>query len=107
MGGDEVTQVVYRQLFLYRKRYGQNPVFLGPKKLHHQKNFDTYKVMASTCISNCKGLNEAKGFLTDGEEELFHAWKTELPKATHLRCTCHFENNSKQKLLEIGIREAK
>ena len=75
--------------------------------LHHKKNFDTYKVLASTCLSNCKRLSEAKGFITDGEEELFNAWKTELPKATHLRCIRHFQSNCKQKLQEIGIREAK
>ena len=107
MGQYEVTPVVYKQLFLRTKRYGQNPVFLGPTMLHHKKNFDTYKVLASTCVSNCKGLSEAKGFITDGEEELFRAWKTELPKATHLRCIRHFQSNCKQKLREIGIREAK
>ncbi|CAH3132305.1 unnamed protein product [Pocillopora meandrina] len=41
-----VTQVVYKQLFLRTKRYGQNPVFLVPTMLHHKKNFDTYKVLA-------------------------------------------------------------
>ena len=45
--------------------------------LHHKKNFDTHKVLASTNISNCKGLSEAKGFITDGEEELFHAYNVE------------------------------
>ncbi|KAJ7354914.1 hypothetical protein OS493_029023 [Desmophyllum pertusum] len=72
-----------------------------------QKNFDTFKVLASTCVSNCKGLANAKGYITDGEEELVRAWKSELPKATHLRCIRHFEGNCKQKLREIGIREAK
>lgn len=86
----EVTPVVYKQLFLRTKRYGQNPVFLSPTMLHHNKNFDTYKVLASTCVSNCKGLSETKGFITDGEEELFRAWKTELTKGTHLRCIRHF-----------------
>ena len=61
----------------------------------------------STCVSSCKGLTAAKGFITDGEEELFCAWKTELPKATHLRCIRHFQSNCKEKLRETGIREAK
>ena len=41
-----VTLVVYKQLFLRTKRYGQNPVFLVPTMLHHKKDFDTYKVLA-------------------------------------------------------------
>ena len=51
----------------------------------------------------CKGLADAKGYITHGEEELVPAWKTELPKATHLWCIRNFEANCKQKLCEIGI----
>lgn len=54
-----------------------------------------------------KGLSEAKGYITDGEEELDHAWRTELTKATHLRCIRHFKGNCKQKLHKIGISDAK
>ena len=39
------------------------------------------------------------------EEALDKAWKTELPKARHLRCVKHFETNCKQKLHAIGIKE--
>ena len=63
--------------------------------------------MVSTCVSSCKGLTAAKGFITDGEEELFRTWKTELPKATHLRCIRPFQSNCKEKLCETGIREAR
>ena len=94
-------------MFLRTKTFGQNPVFLSPTTLHHKKNFDTYKVLASTCVSSCKGLTAPKGFITDGEEKLFRAWKTELPKATHLRCIHYFQSNCKEKLRETGIREAK
>lgn len=107
MGEYEVTPVVYKHLFLKTKRQEESPVFLGPTMIHHKKNFDTYKVLSSTCVSNCKGLSQAKGYMTDGEEALDRAWKTELPKATHLRCIRHFEGNCKQKLRDIGITEAK
>ena len=80
MGQYEVTPVVYEQLFLRTKRYGQNLVFLGLTMLHHKKNFDTYKVLASTCVSSCKGLTAAKGFITDGEEEPFRGWKQGFQK---------------------------
>ena len=63
--------------------------------------------MASACVSSCKGLTVGKGFISDGEEEQLCAWKTELPKATHLRCIRHFQSNCKEKLRETGIREAK
>ena len=80
MGQYKVTPVVYKQLFLRTKRYGTGPVFIGPTMIHHKKDVDTYKVPASTCVSNCKGLTNAKGFVTDGEEELVQTWKTELTR---------------------------
>lgn len=107
MGEYEVTPVVYKQLFLRTKRYSKSPVFIGPTMIHHRKNFDTFNVLASTCVSNSKGLADTKGYITGGEE-LVLAWKTELPKATHLQCIHHFEGNCKQKLRKIGnIQDAK
>lgn len=46
--------------------------------LHHKKNFDTYKVLSSTTVGNCKGLSQAKGYITDGEEALDRASKSEF-----------------------------
>ena len=105
MGQFEVTPVVYKHLFLTSKRTGKNPVFLGPTMIHHRKDFQTYKVLASTCVTSCKGLDKCNGYITDGEQALDKAWKTELPKARHLRCVKHFETNCKQKLHAIGIKE--
>ena len=99
----EVTLIVYKPFFLRLKGYSQNPLSLGPTMLHHKKNFHTYKVLASTCISNCGGLSEAKGFIRDGKEELFCAWKTEVPKATNLRYIQHFQatiNKSSTRLVQ-------
>lgn len=107
MGRYEVTPVVYKNLLLKSTRTGEHPIFLGPTMIHHRKDFQTFKVLSSTCSTNCKGLEKAKGFITDGEEELVKAWKSEIPKAKHLRCVKHFENNCKDKLREIGIRETK
>lgn len=105
MGQFEVTPVVYKHLFLACKRTGKNPVFVGPTMIHHRKDFQTYKELASTCVTKCKGLENCKGYITDGEDTLDKAWKTELPKARHLRCVKHFEGNCKQKLNAIGIKE--
>ena len=107
MGQYKVTPVVYKQLFLRTKRYGTGPVFIGPTMIHHKKDVDTYKVPASTCASNCKGLTNAK--------KIRHRWRgrtgsnleNRAYKATHLRCVRHFEGSCKQKLHEIGIRDAK
>lgn len=53
-------------------------------------------------------MHSIKGkYITDEEEELDRAWKSELTKATHLRCIQHFEGNCKQKLREVGILDAK
>ena len=98
MGQFEVTPVVYKHLFLTSKRTGKTPVFLGPTMIHHSKDFQTYKVLSSTCVSSCKGLEKAKGYITDGSDALDKAWRTEIPKARHLRCMKHFESNCKQKL---------
>lgn len=105
MGQFEVTPVVYKHLFLTSKRTGNNPVFLGPTMIHHKKDFSTYKALSSACVTNCKSLEKCRGYITDGEEALDIAWRTELPKARHLRCVKHFEGNCKQKLNDIGIKE--
>ena len=55
MGQYKVTPVVYKQLFLRSKRYGTGPVFIGPTMIHQKKDVNTYKVLASTCVGNCKG----------------------------------------------------
>ena len=61
----EVTPVVYRHLFLTSKRTGNNPIFLGPTMIHHRKDFQTYKVLSSTCVAACKGLEKCRGYITD------------------------------------------
>ena len=105
MGQFEVTPVVYKHLFLTSERTGDNPVFLGPTMIHHKKDFSTYKALSFACVTNCKGLEKCRGYITDSEEALDIAWRAELPKARHLRCVKHFEGNCKQKLNYIGIKE--
>ena len=52
-------------------------------------------------------MSKAKGFITDGEENLQRVFKSELKNARSLRCFKFFENNYKEKLREIGIRHKK
>lgn len=105
MGQFEVTPIVYRHLLLTSKRTGNSPIFLGPTMIHHRKDFETYKVLSSTCVAVCKDMREkCKGYITDGEAALDMAFKSDLQKATHLRCAKHFEGNCKSELTKIGIR---
>ena len=49
----------------------------------------------------------AKGFITDGEENLQQAFEDELKNTRSYRCFKLFENNCKEKLREIGVRHKK
>ena len=61
--------------------------------IHHKKTYDAYRTLARTCESKCKGLSKAKGFITDGKENLQRVFKDELKNARSLRCFKLFENN--------------
>ena len=99
--------MVYRHVFLTSKRTGNNPIFLGPTMIHHRKDFQTYKVLSLTCVAACKGLEKCRGHIKDGETALEMPWKSDLPKATSLRCVKHFEGNCKAELYKTGIWEKK
>ena len=107
MGQFEVTPVVYKNLILKSQRTHESPIFLGPTMIHHKKTYDAYSSLAGTLVSKCKGFSKAKGFITDGEEELQRAFQNNLENAQSLRCFKHFESNCKEKLREIGIRQRK
>ena len=98
MGPFEVTPIVYQNLILTNKHTNNHPVFLGPTMVHHNKDYGTYKILSSTCVSKCKGFRNAKGFITDGEAPLQGAFEDDLSEATALRCFRHFEGNCKEHL---------
>ena len=75
--------------------------------MHHRKTIENYRIHSSVCATNINNLNQARDFMTDGEEALIHAWSADMPKAKHLRCFKHFEGNCKEKLRTIGICSAK
>ena len=66
-----------------------------------------YKVLSSTCVAACEGLEKCKGYVTDGEQALDAAFKKDFPKAKHLRCVKHFQENCNAQLHKIGIRDKK
>jgi len=82
-------------------------LFLGPTMIHHKKTYAAYRTLASTCAAKCKEITKAKGFITDGEENLYKAFEDEMKNARSLRCFKHFETNCKEKLRTTGIRKTK
>lgn len=107
MGPFEVTSIVYKHLFLKSKRTGEGPIFLGPTMLHYRKTLENYRILSSVCAAKIKYLNQARSFMTDGEEALIQAWSADMPKAKHLSCFKHFEDNCKEKLRTLGICNTK
>ena len=103
MGPFEVTPVVYKHLFLKSRRTGENPIFLGPTMLHHRKTSENYRILSSVCATNIKNLNQAKGFVTDGEESLIQAWSAEIHKAKHLRCFQTAKHKETNKLPNVSV----
>ena len=65
---------------------------------------------ACPCVAACKGLEKCRGYVTEGKTAVEMAWKSDLPKATSLRCVKHFESNSARQnciRLEYGRRSCK
>ena len=104
IGEFEVTPIVYHNLLLKNIKTGAFPIQLGPTMIHHRKDYDTYKSMSSACVARCKGLEKARAIVTDGEEMLINAWKSECRDAVMLRDFRHFRTNCSDKLHSIGIR---
>ena len=98
-----VTPIVYQHLLLEHRLRKNHPIMLGAILVHHDKKFSSYHYFASTLISLKPSLRNIIAFGTDGEEELFEAFQTQLPNTLHLRCFCHFRSNIKRKLLDLFI----
>ena len=103
LGKFEVTPVVFKNVLLKSKRTRESPIFLGPTMIHHSKTAVSYQTMAATCLRKCSGLENAKGFVTDGEAALHHAFEEQLKNSQSLRCFKHFEGNCKDKLKQLRV----
>ena len=98
MGQFEVTPIVNKHQLLKSKRTNESPVFLGLTMIHHKKTYAAYRTLASTCAAKCKKITKAKGFITNGEDNLYKAFKDEVKNVRSLCCFKHFETNYKAKL---------
>ena len=88
MGPFYVTPTTYQNLLVETGR-GNNPVTLGPIRIHQTKKFQPFHYFASTLIRLNPNLINLKAFGTDGEPELIKAFNVCFPSAVHLRCTLH------------------
>ena len=102
-GDLNATPIAFRHLLLEHRNTGHSPVLLGPLLVHQQKKFSSYHFFASMLISLCPALRNIRAFGTDGEQELYKAFKMQLPNAIHLRCFRHFRTNLTDKLTKLGI----
>ena len=105
-GEFNVTPIAFRYLLLEHKKLGHSPIILGPLLVHQQKKFSSYHFFISTLISLCPSLKNIKAFGSDGEVELYRAFKLQLPNAIHLRCFRHFRSNLAAKLSSLGMPSA-
>ena len=55
-------------------------------------------------ISFRPALRNIIAFGTDGEEELYKAFGTQLPNSIHLQCFRHYRANIKKKLIDMGLQ---
>ena len=100
-GDFNVTPIALRYLLLEHRKLGHSPIILGPLLVHQQKKFSSYHFFASTLISLCPSLKNIRAFGSDGEVELYRAFKLQLPHAVHLRCFRHFRANLDAKLTSL------
>lgn len=108
-GKYEVTPVTYRHQFILsasKNIHGKftNAVMLGPTIIHHSKCEDTFDRAISEISRKGKLCQQKIGIVTDGEEALINACKSNMPDSISLRCTIHFRANCKSFLKSIGIK---
>ena len=108
-GKYEVTTVTYRHQFILsasKNVHGKwsNAVMLGPTIIHHSKCEDTFNRAISEISRKGNLCQQKMGIITDGEEALLKACKSNMPHSISLRCTIHFRANCKSFLKSIGIK---
>lgn len=102
-GDFNVTPIAIHYLLLEHRKEGHSSVLLGPLLVHQQKKFSSYHFFASTLVSLRPALRNVRAFGTDGEHELYKAFKMQFENAIHLRCFRHFRANLRDKLAKLCI----
>jgi hypothetical protein len=71
----------YRHLLLIDKKTHESPVLIGPVLLHQSKTKRSYLTLSSQI---CFDAQDVSVFGTDGDKQLYDAFKMSFPKAQHL-----------------------
>ena len=81
-----LTITTYRHPLLLVQNDDIHPVMLGPILIHTNKSFESYFTLPSTLICLRPSYTSLKAFGTDGELNLYSAFKSCFKKAQHMLC---------------------
>ena len=76
---------------------------LGPILIYSNKSCDSYFTLPTNLVRLNQNISNLKAFGTDGEKNLFAAFRTCFSEANHLLCTIHVKNNITNKCNDLGI----
>ena len=105
LGEFSVTTTQYEHLLLVNRISGQPPVMAG-LMIHRKKERIAYRAFANFIASLNPKLRSIRAFGTDGEANLYNAFKDKYPNPHRLLCYIHFKNNIKDHLHKIDVDEA-
>ena len=100
-----VTITTYRHPLLLVKNDNIHPVMLGPILIDTNKSFESYFTLPSTLIRLRPSYTSLKAFGTDGELNVYSAFKSCFNKAQHLLCWIHAKENIENKLSKLQVKD--
>ena len=100
-----VTIITYRHPLLLVKNKEIHPVMLGPILKHTNNSFESYFTLPSTLIRLRPSYTSLKAFGTDGELNVYSAFKSCFNKAQHLLCWIHAKENIENKLSKLQVKD--
>ena len=98
-----VTISTYRHPFLKGRKSSKHPVMIGPSIIYCHKTYESYFSLTSNMLRAEPKLQQLKVYGTDGEPDLFSAFKACFPNADHLLYTIHAKYNIRRKCDQLGI----
>ena len=98
-----LTTTAYKQLQLRTRRGGNPPVLNGPALLHKTKDEATFRYMSSCMTRLCPDIQNVRAVGTDRDRALFNGFLQQFPRAIHVLCKKHMEDDIQRKLTHLGI----
>ena len=100
-----LTITTYEHPLLLVQNDDIHPVILGPILIHTNKSFESYFTLPSTLIRLRPSYTSLKAFGTDGELNVYSAFKSCFNKAQHLLCWIHAKENIENKLSKLQVKD--